>query len=157
MAQGKDTVYLWHGWWPENCSGGALSGTSSPSSALPSLSSPAAVVPVATTITGEVGIRMRRDGSPSSYHLSPSHTSSRPLSLPLSDTDIHAFSSTTTATTTSSPSPSSPLSPGVSSLLHRFVTARLAALRSAQALAQRSECLICSICFALCLPPNGKS
>ncbi|VDK20015.1 unnamed protein product [Taenia asiatica] len=134
VVQGKDTVYLWHGWWPENCNGGALSGSSSPSPALPSSFSPAGVSPagIAAT-TGEVDVRMRWDGSSSSHHLSPPHTSSRPLSLPLGDADTPAFSSTTTP----SPSPSSPLSPGVSSLLHRFVNARLAALRSAQALAQR--------------------
>uniref|UniRef100_A0A0R3WNM6 Anaphase-promoting complex subunit 2 n=1 Tax=Hydatigena taeniaeformis TaxID=6205 RepID=A0A0R3WNM6_HYDTA len=139
VVQGKDRVYLWHGWWPENCNRGALSGNSSPLSALPSPSSSAAVSPSTIATTSEDGVRTRWNGSPDSYHHFTSNASSlRPLSLPLEDTDGHAFSSTTTtAATTPSLTPPSPLSPGVSSLLHRFVTARLAALRSAQALAQR--------------------
>nr|CDS21596.1 supervillin [Echinococcus granulosus] len=134
VVQGKDNVYLWHGWWPENCGGVALLDNSSPSSALSSPSSLSAATAAATTTSSEAGVRMHLDDGSDAYHLSPSYaSSSRPLSLPLCDSDVHDCFTSPTTTPSSTPSPLS----SVSSLLHRFVTARLAALRSAQALAQR--------------------
>nr|CDS30624.1 supervillin [Hymenolepis microstoma] len=117
IIHGKDVVYLWHGWWPDTVTNGD-SQLPSRKSSVPSKSVPTEVSSVAMRHGRLVDIP------------------TRPTSLPIeSILQSSSYMSGGTANTTTV-SPSSPLVEATS-LNHRFITARLAALRCALSLAQR--------------------
>lgn len=129
-------VYLWHGWFQKTANELSESPTVSSSAITPSN--------ISTTSADASSVAMRREGGshPSVYYAAPT----RPKSLPIGKDLRFTSSAPTDAATTTAVSPSSPLVSSAS-LAQRFVTARLAALRSALNLAQRSNCLSLSTLF----------
>ncbi|VDN98758.1 unnamed protein product [Rodentolepis nana] len=117
IIHGKDVVYLWHGWWPDTVTNG---GSQLPSrkSSFSSKTGP--------TETSSVAMRRRR----------LVNVPTRPTSLPVESILQSSSHMSAGATNTTAVSPSSPLVEATS-LNHRFITARLTALRCALSLAQR--------------------
>ncbi|VUZ50459.1 unnamed protein product [Hymenolepis diminuta] len=117
VLHGKETVYLWHGWLPET----VAKGGSQPPSPKSSISS--------KNVVTEMSSVVMRHGRLADVPV-------RPTSLPV-ESILHSPSYMSgDAVSTNAVSPSSPLV-GSKSLNHRFVIARLAALRCVLSLVQR--------------------